>query len=264
MDYREFVPDDFLAPYVKCYWALSGDALGPHEPERVLPDGCTELVFHFRDEFERLDSGAVHRQPRILLAGQLQSALLLRPTGRIGLVAVRFRPWGAHHFLPMPMNELTGRFAAGRDLFGLRLQELEEQLLEAANPPAAVRVLEGFLHSAFREKDSGLAMLCAREMISSGGMIRVRELARRYHVSERQLERRTKQAIGLTPKELGRIVRMRRFVQALTRNPGTFAEAAHLCGFYDQAHLGREFKSFVGVTPGQFVREIHPMNDLFL
>jgi Domain of unknown function (DUF6597) len=50
--YREYPIRPALASFIKCIWSLESD--GPEYdalPERILPDGCVELVFHFHDPF---------------------------------------------------------------------------------------------------------------------------------------------------------------------------------------------------------------------
>ena len=53
MRYEEFRPSQPLARFIKCFWALQGPAAPVADPERILPDGCTEIVFHLADPFDR-------------------------------------------------------------------------------------------------------------------------------------------------------------------------------------------------------------------
>ena len=65
--------------------------------------------------------------------------------------------------------------------------------------------------------------------------------------------------VGLPPKTLARILRFHR-ARGLIVAPGgaDFAEVADLCGYYDQAHLIRDFREFAGCTPAEFRRRRLP------
>src|SRR5687768_5359410 len=68
MEYREIQPDPRLRAFVTCYWILRGENSGS-DTERILPDGCCELVFHCGDHFDQILDGKQVRQPRQLLIG---------------------------------------------------------------------------------------------------------------------------------------------------------------------------------------------------
>ena len=70
MRYCEYPPDPRLAGIVRCYWVFESDAMPDAVDERVVPDGCAELVFHYRDPFSAVVGECVG-QPRRLFAGQL-------------------------------------------------------------------------------------------------------------------------------------------------------------------------------------------------
>lgn len=73
----------------------------------------------------------------------------------------------------------------------------------------------------------------------------------------RQLERQVKEQSELTPKYLARIYRIRNAQQKLRDNPLTnLAQLALACGFSDQAHLTREFKDILRITPGKYARQL--------
>jgi transcriptional regulator GlxA family with amidase domain len=65
------------------------------------------------------------------------------------------------------------------------------------------------------------------------------------------LIRRFTQQIGLTPKASARVLRFRHAVALLGRGAAGLTEISTACGFYDQAHLNREFRAIAGTTPGQ-------------
>lgn len=264
LDYREYPPCARLRPYVDCYWSLSAD-----QPlatrDRILPDGKLELVFHHAEPFRRVTGGnRLVDQPGLLLAGPMHTALLLETPRRARLIAVRFFPWGLRAFLRAPVYELNGLYLDAAEAWGRTATELAESLAGRAEPADAIGELQSFLLENLLERDLTLAMRCVRELEYTGGRATVRALASRYDVSERQLERRMRDAVGLSPKEFARVVRLRRFVQSLQSNPGGLADAAQRAGYYDQPHLNREFKALVGVSPGDYLRELNPMNELFL
>ena len=109
MEYREHQPVARLAPFLECLWTLeghTGELAGETQP--VLPDGRTELVVHFGEPFERIEEGIAELQPAVIFAGQLTRRLVLRPTGRISVLGVRFRPYGAAPFVREPQGRLVG------------------------------------------------------------------------------------------------------------------------------------------------------------
>ena len=107
MLYREFQPTPALAHFVECFWTLE-DETPAVQPERLLPDGCVELILNFGECFqEHKDDGRKERQPRHLLVGQMTQPVLIAPTGSVRLLAIRFHPGGTFpffHFLTSTQN----------------------------------------------------------------------------------------------------------------------------------------------------------------
>jgi AraC-like DNA-binding protein len=82
---------------------------------------------------------------------------------------------------------------------------------------------------------------------------RIRALARGLGTTARTLERRVLDATGLSPRALRAVLRFRRVFRRLDRSPaGSWARVAVESGYYDQAHMIREFRRFAGVAPGRF------------
>lgn len=70
--------------------------------------------------------------------------------------------------------------------------------------------------------------------------------------SERQWQRACQAELGVTPKLLGRLTRLHASVRLRAKSE-TAAWAGHAldAGFYDQAHMGREYRLLAGVSPAQ-------------
>ena len=92
-----------------------------------------------------------------------------------------------------------------------------------------------------------------RQLVRSGGRVRVRTLAADLGWSPRRLIERFRDHVGLPPKAAARVIRLDRAVAALRSGTPRIAEVAAACGYADQAHLGRELRELGDVTPRQIV-----------
>ena len=71
----------------------------------------------------------------------------------------------------------------------------------------------------------------------------------------RRLERAFARAVGVSPKVLDRVLRLRRAIRALERGTPGWSAIACEAGYADQAHLIREFRSLAGITPARWAAE---------
>jgi hypothetical protein len=111
MRYRAIPPSPYLAKYIECFWTLeSHDKSSTASPERILPDGCVEIIFNLADPFKRYHpDGTLEIQPKTLLTGQMRRYARIEPTGCVKLLGVRFHPGGSYPFLPLSLSELTDK-----------------------------------------------------------------------------------------------------------------------------------------------------------
>ncbi|HLF84754.1 MAG TPA: helix-turn-helix domain-containing protein [Blastocatellia bacterium] len=268
MRYEEFRPVEPLATFVKCFWVLESPAPHSAGPERILPDGCTEIVFHLGDPFDQHHSdGTTERQPLALLVGQMRRHLLIRPTGRVRVLGVRFWPGGAYPFLTLPQNEIAGRVIALDSIWGAITSELHSRIADAATPAESVAHIEATLLARlnnFRRHDNGVLRAIGL-ILRSGGHVPVESLAVNMGVSLRRLDRTFNTRVGLPPKTLCRIVRFQRVFKMLEQkeNGRDWVQIALDCGYYDQAHFVKEFKEFAGKAPTSYFAEQNAMSELF-
>jgi AraC-like DNA-binding protein len=249
MNYCEIKPRYPLSRFVECFWTLESEAPSVN-PERILPDGCVELILNFGAEFLQHNDERRELQPRNFLVGQMTGPILISPTGYVQLIGIRFHPGGTAPFLRLPLHEITDQVV---DLGGLS-SKFERELVRVTSDFTSlaekITALEEFLTRELlsREPDARLMMLAAR-IVDSGGSVSVDQLASDAGISSRQLERRFSREIGLGPKLLGRIIRFQQVFRAVEQCDAAWAAVAIECGYYDQAHLIRDFHQFARQTP---------------
>ncbi|MBU8900096.1 helix-turn-helix domain-containing protein [Corallococcus sp. M34] len=249
--YFERRPCAALAPYVQCFWALSAQLASPPD-NRVLPDGCLDILVNLSPGQRAADA-----RPQVI--GTMLSAEVVPLEPAACFVGVRFRPGGARPFLRVPLDEVTGSQLCLDNLWPSALTDgWTERLLEAPGDEARMARMEELLLRRLPSMQPDAALSHAVERIrASRGRVTVESLEATLGVGARQLERRFQTAVGLAPKVLCRIARMQHAVEWLKRTPTLpGAQLALAAGYFDQAHLVREFKALVGASPGAYAREL--------
>jgi AraC-like DNA-binding protein len=255
--FREYQVHPTLAPFVKCIWSVESDqAIFDMDRERILPDSCVELVFHFGDPFlTTFANGTNALQPQSFVVGQMKRFLEIEPAGRMGLIAVRFYARGAYLFFQRPLKEVAAGVVNLEDVWTTNARELTERVALATCMSERLQLIEETLRSLLlkhgrqdRAIDESLQIIEA-----SCGQIRVAQLASHLGLSGRQLTRRFLQTVGVTPKEFARINRFLHVVRRLNeRETMSLTETAMACGYFDQAHFNHEFREMAGMAPGEF------------
>ncbi|HEX5965502.1 MAG TPA: AraC family transcriptional regulator [Pyrinomonadaceae bacterium] len=265
MRYSEISPRPPLNEFVECFWTLDGNGpVAGAPPDRILPDGCVELILNFGERFSQHEDNQRKLQPRHFLVGQMSGPILISPNGAVQLLGIRFHPGGTSPFLRVPMNELTDQVTE----LGSLSSELERELLLVSEDLSSLRertsaiesvLMARLLRGSFHSSASKLAAM----IVESAGGVSVDELATAAGISSRQLERRFLREIGIGPKLLGRILRFQQVFRAVERVDSAWASIAVECGYYDQAHLIRDFSQFAGQTPAVLLAERSALTEAF-
>jgi AraC-like DNA-binding protein len=259
--YREIRPSAPVQSFIESLWILEHDGEGVL-PQRVVPDGHPELILNLRQPFECFHAGEWRGQPRCFLAGQINGPLLLRPSGPARILGVRFHPHGAARVFHTPVHELTGRFTAIEDLSRTLSGDLNHAL-ESVDPVGGVEAALWRAQNASRLRESGVAEAVRRIVLARGGAD-LAGLASEAGLSIRQFERRFNASVGLPPKLFCRMQRFIHVFRAIGDQPCNWVDTAVDCGYYDQAHLIRDFKSFSGETPAALLAEDTDLARYFL
>jgi len=188
--------------------------------------------------------------------GSFTSGLLAGPVtidsfGASHCLQINFTPLGARQFFAMPMTELSERMVALDDVLGAPGVLLREQLGATADWESRFDLAEAFVAARLAKAQTPATEVAwAFEAITvTGGRNRIASIAREIGWSRKHLVDRFRREVGLGPKSVSRIVRMRRALSAAGSGDG-WADIAADCGYADQAHMVREFRDLAGRTPG--------------
>jgi AraC-like DNA-binding protein len=256
---------------------------------RGLPSGCLTLIVTLDEPL----SIARHPDPRTapgeygtLVGGLHTSPALITHDGRQSGIQVGLKPLGARALLGLPAGELANIDVEGGDILGPVARELHERVRAASTWPERFAVLDDVLLRSIRrqaEPVDGEVAVAWRRLTETGGNAVISDLAAETGWSSRHLASRFHSEVGLTPKAAARVIRFDRARRMLQRQFGerprhaharradgagpaagavaaaagelTFADVAAVCGYYDQAHMAREFGVLAGCPPSRWLAE---------
>lgn len=189
------------------------------------------------------------------VAGLHTTYAVAESTGRQHGVQIDMTPIGAHLLLDVPMASLANRVVELDQVLGPFATQLAEQLFDAADWPARFDVLDAAIAGrlASAREPSPVTGWAWRRLTDTGGRLSIGMLTAELGVSRQYLATRFRDEVGLPPKTLARIVRFERAIGLLGADAPRLTRIAHDCGYYDQAHLNRDFRELAGSTPTEFL-----------
>ncbi|MFF7988885.1 helix-turn-helix domain-containing protein [Kitasatospora xanthocidica] len=252
-------PATALRPYVGWYSGYRQRGLAP-AVHRGLPSPYLTFILTL-DEPLVIAGHPDPAQPPgsypTLLGGLHTAPALITHDGAQSGVQIAVHPLAARALFGLPAGELAGIDLPADDVLTRLDPHLRERLQAAPGWTERFAALDGALLRAARPSgqvppEVGWAWRALRR---SGGALPVAELARETGWSARHLRERFRRETGLTPKAAARVIRFdrARHLLAATAAPPRLAELAVRCGYFDQAHLAREFRALAGAAPSAWL-----------
>jgi AraC-like DNA-binding protein len=247
-------PDPRLAPYVREYCGYTERTPGPMR-RREFPSPQVVLILDFGPPIRIVEPHPA-RHPAGFIAGLDDAVTLTETPGASSGVQVNFTPLGARLFFGLPMRVLAHRVVAIEDVLGLEGPLLTERLHDTPGWEARFALLDAFvaarLHAA--RDVPGWVSWAYQRIEASGGALEMGELADTLGFSHRHVIDRFREHVGLPPKLLARLIRFDRLMSRVkSGDVSSWGQLALEYGYYDQAHLIRDFRQFTGSSPREFL-----------
>ncbi|WP_420460377.1 helix-turn-helix domain-containing protein [Neolewinella sp.] len=212
---------------------------------------------------------SVARPNHLYICGLLsQSSLIVRQTGTGGGYAMKIHPVIGYYLLRQPMSALVDRQIRLCNVIadnGSLLDRMEStyhidsfdhpemrRFLRRSLPPKAAYQADPIYHAV-------------NEIAEHNGIVDVHRMARRYFMSERTFHRQFLIKVGLPPKAYAKIWQIRYAMELIKKRPDTCLEQiSYTAGYYDVAHLARDFKAKVSLPPSRHQGFLNPLSQQYL
>lgn len=268
MKYQEFQPGLFLKHFVKCYFFYESDSEATFD-DTVFPSGCVEIIFNLGSgKWQTEHKGILLTNPAVELWGQIVKPLRIRSIGKNSMLGIRFFPHAAVCFLEDNVERFNDTVTDYSDISGSCVIELQNGLLESKTNAGKIELIEHFLNnklSTNRERHSKMSMITSimNEIGDRDFFDNIDNVASRHGITSRYLQKLFLQYTGLTPKLYSKINRFQNSLKRVSRKDASLTSIAYDCGYFDQSHFIRDFKSFTGYTPSVYSTETSPITFAF-
>lgn len=257
MNYQTFPPHPELSALVKFYWTLEVPYDPKNEKQKIIPDGCVEMTLNLGDKIKRYvseDDYVIH--PDAMVMGQRTTSFLIEPTGNVDSFAVCFYPHGFANFVTTPLEDLVDVEAPISAVLGETIaEELERQIAQAGDTQERIALMDSFLLRLLNQRQTieTLVTTTVDALLETNGSTPIHQILKGDLSKRRQLERKFRKQIGLSPKQLGKVLRLQAALKMMLSEDQPLTNIAYEGQYFDQAHFIKDFKEFVGTTPGEFL-----------
>lgn len=264
MHYQEIIPGSRLKQYVKCYYSYESDSAVAFE-DTVFPSGCMEIIFNLGSgRWQTAKNEVFENTPHVELWGQIVQPLPIRSIGQNTMLGIRFLPHGAACFLNEKADLFNHQVIDYRDVAGREANILYQHLLEAKTLQQRIVLIDTFLLQKLESIEKKLDKLTVvngamSELKNHENIDNINNVAEKYGISSRYLQKLFLQYTGLTPKLYSKINRFQQSLKLVTKKDASLTSIAYDCGYFDQSHFIREFKSFTGLTPSGYAIGVSPI-----
>lgn len=224
----------------------------------TLPSATVTLILGWGDPL-RLSHGARSAPAQrttwhAMLAGLQTSSVRGGFSGVAEAVEVEFTPLGAYMCLGLPLHHLANSHVHPDEVMGAGWSaRLTEQLIAVPDWEGRWAVIENALERRMVDAPPPSPVITAAwsRLHACHGRISAKELAAATGRSSRRLQLLFREQIGLPPQSVSRILRFQRALTLPSDACRSLADRATLSGYYDQAHMNRDFRELAGLTPAQ-------------
>lgn len=254
-------PNGPLREYVREHHGYRQRGVEPAE-HRGMPSPYLTVIFTLDEPLEI----AQHADPcqeggsyDAVIGGLHSSPALVVHDGAQSGVQLQVSPLAARPLLGLPAGAIANVDVPADELLGRVARDMHDRLRAAPDWPARFAVLDEFLGAALSDRRAAPPEVrhAWTMLLESRGTVAITELAYEVGWSQRRLSAQFATEIGLSPKLAARVIRFHRARNVLMRNvragrPNVAGVAAE-CGYFDQAHLVRDWQQFTGLAPTAWI-----------
>ncbi len=240
-----------------------------HDLEKYLPDGTTNIIFeltgHPKYIYDNTTKTKIQECTDVWFSGVLRDHITISAESEEMMVVV-FKP-GAGYPLTHQSADLTANTVVQADtIFGPSILKLHAQLKQSETPEDKFQAIETWLSHQFKADDfyTEIIQNAIKTLQEASVENNISELAKASGYSQKQFIQLFKKYVGITPKQLHRITRFNEILSAVEpKERLSWTKIAADCGYFDQAHFIKDFQSFSGLNPKDYLKDIGDYPNFF-
>jgi AraC-like DNA-binding protein len=263
-------PSDALKKSISFYWTGSIPK-GIVLPSMLLPPtgDFGLLIFYGNNPLKMKNFGDVSffETKRAVLVSQYYRHLEVLIPENFNCLGIYFKPTVLPKYFGIAAHELTHKLFDVDEIFGNVLNELIDQVINARDDRQRLSIVDAFFCKKLNDASLNIAYVddALSLMYAQKGMLRIEDLSEYFKCSNRHLEKKFMENLGISPKYMSRIIQFNHMLSVLKQNPNAkWSDLAHVTGYYDQAHLIRSFVEFTGFPPTKYSNNDNEITEFYL
>ena len=244
--------------FIKKLWKLSNLGAPPEMIQKsILPNGCFNIALIAGEGLRVRHRGTeMYLTSGVYCCGQMTEALDVDILPGNQATMIQLHPWTPVHFAQADMSLYTDRIVPINQLIP-GVADFDPLASKGRQGYAAyIRyVVRSFAPSLLFSPASRAITQSVQLILDSRGEVKMAEIAANQQCSLRYLQKIFKKHIGLTPKQLSLIIKLRTAVDGIAYpdpDVASLTQIALLNQFYDQAHFTNTFQAIVKKSPRSF------------
>jgi len=225
--------------------------------QKLTPSPYNYISYNHKDiPISVFQKKSLKPESRLMIAGIKTEEIYVQYEGKLLQIIFEFTASGFYYlFHQSPVRYKNNLLELNRIFSSQEIAELNNKLSKTDDVDKHILLIEKLLMSKVNDaKIPNLYLEKSIELIEKNhGMLHIKDIADQVEVCERQLNRKFKEVIGISPKKFSKIIQLHYLIYLIQRNKYPIQEIVFKGFFYDRPHFTHTFKELTGMTPGEFI-----------
>ncbi len=255
MNTKSIIKANGLKLYVKEVFVFESKEKTKKARLPFFADGYPGLIFLQAEQGAFISPQNKKLSP-FFLYGQTIQPIVLSIKGKYRMIVFQLYPFASKVLFGINPREINDDCYDLASLKRMDIRQVISDLSGAGRSKDQTGIIAGFLSMLVRQamSDEEQKMQIAINLIlQQKGRISIGALTKKLHITERTLQRKFIEYIGISPKQFARIIQFQAsFDQISNEAFSRLTEIVYENGYADQSHFIRSFRKFTGEKPSRF------------